>query len=237
MEKNKTGKYFKYAIGEIVLVVIGILIALSINNWNEKRVNKNKLEDYLNEMIIDLKLDFKFLENEIIKTSISISQTQSFLIQRNYSTFSIDSLERRLETFSAIVIINKSAFNKIEASGITNPEEYNDLFEDIDGYYNYKILDVIGYANIINRAVEEEDKVWRYQQKEYEFRYGTERTSYQNDEEAKAILIKLIKSPTARNILKIDNRRKKRLRALLQNLKIENQNLIKSIEAVLNKEY
>jgi hypothetical protein len=32
MEKNKTGKYLKYAIGEIVLVVIGILIALSINN-------------------------------------------------------------------------------------------------------------------------------------------------------------------------------------------------------------
>ena len=38
METGKTGKYFKYAIGEIVLVVIGILIALSINNWNQKRL-------------------------------------------------------------------------------------------------------------------------------------------------------------------------------------------------------
>jgi len=38
--ENKTGKYFKYAIGEIVLVVIGILIALSINNWNEARKEK-----------------------------------------------------------------------------------------------------------------------------------------------------------------------------------------------------
>jgi hypothetical protein len=37
--ENKTGKYFKYAIGEIVLVVIGILIALSINNWNENQKN------------------------------------------------------------------------------------------------------------------------------------------------------------------------------------------------------
>ena len=37
MSENKTGKYFKYAIGEIVLVVIGILIALQINNWNEAR--------------------------------------------------------------------------------------------------------------------------------------------------------------------------------------------------------
>ncbi|NNF86681.1 MAG: hypothetical protein HKM26_09010, partial [Winogradskyella sp.] len=37
MEKNKTGKYVKYAFGEIILVVFGILIALSINNWNENR--------------------------------------------------------------------------------------------------------------------------------------------------------------------------------------------------------
>lgn len=37
MNENKTAKYLKYAVGEIVLVVIGILIALSINNWNENR--------------------------------------------------------------------------------------------------------------------------------------------------------------------------------------------------------
>lgn len=35
--ENKTGKYLKYAIGEILLVVIGILIALQANNWNEDR--------------------------------------------------------------------------------------------------------------------------------------------------------------------------------------------------------
>ena len=39
--ENKTSKYFKYAIGEIILVVIGILIALQINNWNENRKTKN----------------------------------------------------------------------------------------------------------------------------------------------------------------------------------------------------
>ncbi|MCA0133803.1 DUF6090 family protein [Winogradskyella alexanderae] len=37
LEQNQMGKYFKYAIGEILLVVIGILIALQINNWNERR--------------------------------------------------------------------------------------------------------------------------------------------------------------------------------------------------------
>ena len=42
MEKNKTGKYFKYAIGEILLVMIGILLALQVSNWNED--NKSEKE-------------------------------------------------------------------------------------------------------------------------------------------------------------------------------------------------
>tara|TARA_R110002096_G_scaffold27583_1_gene84236 strand:- start:1022 stop:1567 length:546 start_codon:yes stop_codon:yes gene_type:complete len=42
MEKNKTGKYLKYAIGEIFLVVIGILIALQLNNWNQNRALKKE---------------------------------------------------------------------------------------------------------------------------------------------------------------------------------------------------
>ncbi|WP_424286426.1 DUF6090 family protein, partial [Eudoraea sp.] len=52
--ENKTGKYFKYAIGEIVLVVIGILIALQINNWNES--SKQRIEEVrlLEKVSIDL---------------------------------------------------------------------------------------------------------------------------------------------------------------------------------------
>ena len=42
--ENKTGKYFKYALGEIILVVIGILIALQINNWNEDRKEMGTLK-------------------------------------------------------------------------------------------------------------------------------------------------------------------------------------------------
>ena len=41
--ENKTSKYFKYAIGEIVLVVIGILIALQINIWNQEKNNEQKV--------------------------------------------------------------------------------------------------------------------------------------------------------------------------------------------------
>jgi len=49
--ENKTGKYFKYAIGEILLVVIGILIALQINNWNEQSKAKKSAEIQLLSLI------------------------------------------------------------------------------------------------------------------------------------------------------------------------------------------
>ncbi|MFY0630274.1 MAG: hypothetical protein JXR05_07820 [Flavobacteriaceae bacterium] len=59
IQKNQMGKYFKYAFGEILLVVIGILIALSINNWNENRKEK------FNETKILKTLNEEFLENKI----------------------------------------------------------------------------------------------------------------------------------------------------------------------------
>ena len=60
--ENKAGKYFKYAIGEIVLVVIGILIALSINNWNENRKNGIKERVILRSLRVNLKENLKLLE-------------------------------------------------------------------------------------------------------------------------------------------------------------------------------
>jgi len=53
MQQNKTSKYFKYAIGEIVLVVIGILIALSINNWNEKQKEEKQIRNIYARVVKD----------------------------------------------------------------------------------------------------------------------------------------------------------------------------------------
>ncbi len=76
MAQNKTGKYFKYAIGEIVLVVIGILIALSINNWNENRKEK------LNESKILQTLNEEFIEN---KTTLDATMVELYHTQENLS--------------------------------------------------------------------------------------------------------------------------------------------------------
>ena len=57
MEKNKTGKYLKYAIGEIILVVIGILIALQVSNWNERKKIDQSTKDHLAILKENLKED------------------------------------------------------------------------------------------------------------------------------------------------------------------------------------
>jgi hypothetical protein len=59
MEKNKTGKYLKYAIGEILLVVVGILIALQINNWNEAEKRNDEEQKLLRELIVNLEQDIE----------------------------------------------------------------------------------------------------------------------------------------------------------------------------------
>ncbi|RLD25505.1 MAG: hypothetical protein DRI75_13260 [Bacteroidetes bacterium] len=79
MEENKTGKYFKYAIGEIVLVVIGILIALSINNWNENNKNKAQTRLYLEALNLEIQSNITYLKNSIDISDNIMGRTNIYL--------------------------------------------------------------------------------------------------------------------------------------------------------------
>ena len=70
---EKTYRYLKYAIGEIFLVVIGILIALQINNWNVHRLEKIKTRSYISNIKNDLYTDIENL-NDLINYSINQSK-------------------------------------------------------------------------------------------------------------------------------------------------------------------
>ncbi|SDR75233.1 hypothetical protein SAMN05216503_0750 [Polaribacter sp. KT25b] len=65
LNEGKNVKYFKYAIGEIFLVVIGILIALQINNWNENRKSDAIRKNYYAQILQDLGKDYIFLRGNI----------------------------------------------------------------------------------------------------------------------------------------------------------------------------
>lgn len=85
IEKNKTGKYLKYAIGEIILVMIGILLALQVNTWNESRKNlileeefkiglkKDLIRDKENIEFCILNIEQKILAHSILTTQLPVS--------------------------------------------------------------------------------------------------------------------------------------------------------------------
>jgi len=72
METGKIGRYLKYAIGEIVLVMIGILLALQVNSWNENRLAK------LEEKAILSNLNREFLQNKDALTFVMSENEESY---------------------------------------------------------------------------------------------------------------------------------------------------------------
>lgn len=92
LTENKFSKYLLYAIGEIVLVVIGILIALQINNWNENRKNHKKHIDYQLSLINDINKDIASIDTQLIFIEESIEQYNNFTKRLSQPNASNDTL-------------------------------------------------------------------------------------------------------------------------------------------------
>ena len=76
---NKTSKYFKYAIGEIILVVIGILIALQVNNWNIKR-NENKASvKLMSRLLIESNKNQQAIDENIKHLNLLLTNSERLL--------------------------------------------------------------------------------------------------------------------------------------------------------------
>ena len=100
LETGKTRKYLKYAIGEIVLVVIGILIALSINNWNENRKENNYL-----------RMVYTHIQKDLLTDTLNISENIKYYSKRNQRL--TDIIERNIP-LSYINAINETNYASCE---------------------------------------------------------------------------------------------------------------------------
>ncbi len=142
--ENKTGKYFKYAIGEIFLVIIGILIALQINIWNENRKNKLDLNNSLHAMVNELSDNIQYMS-----------------IEKDNFQFRIDGLKRILNdsvseedlkiipNFFALDFKSKSfskVFELIKGNKQLQLIEDKDLIKKINQFYEYALRDMEVYT-------------------------------------------------------------------------------------------
>ena len=127
METDKTGKYFKYAIGEIVLVVIGILIALSINNWNEEKKANAIVKSYLRN-----------IKNDMIADSIELLNRS----ERNIKL--ISNVEEYFNYF------DNGTWTTQEIINAAKKNDENGLYSYQPNYSAYDEMFVTGYTKLLN---------------------------------------------------------------------------------------
>jgi hypothetical protein len=120
LNEGKTSKYLKYAIGEIVLVVIGILIALAINNWNEDRksdvVELKLLEELKSSIAIDLPINARNIERNMA----SINSARLLLKYFDNSLPYNDSLDSHFTNALKryIALVRPNSYQKIKNHGL-----------------------------------------------------------------------------------------------------------------------
>ncbi len=185
MEKNKTGKYFKYAIGEIVLVVIGILIALSINNWNESRKQSTLEKEFLTSIKNDLKQDKAFIQVviKIIEPKMVAYEeiNRSLLPLYNNDRKSLDSIFQiyfqSQRTFYPISGSYESAVSGNQITVFRNKE----LIQKVIKLYNSTYDRLVDNGQIL-------DERWAFLSKKYSYERRTGHTRDMKPEQLSELL-------------------------------------------------
>ena len=146
INQNRMGKYFKYAIGEIILVVIGILIALQINNWNEERSQRKLEQSILLEMKENLLFDLADIRGNIARDSTYIKATSKVLKSLENKIAFNDSLKVAYGKLglSSLFEENTSAFENLKSLGF-NLISNDSLRQKITFLYSARYE----YANVI----------------------------------------------------------------------------------------
>ncbi len=119
--ENKNRKYFKYAIGEIILVVIGILIALQINNWNENRKASIEEIKILKALESDFKVSKQRIEETIEIQSIVMDYSQILInIHENEDQNQIQYFDTHLDSLNNLIAYGTSWYRAEPITGAYN---------------------------------------------------------------------------------------------------------------------
>lgn len=167
LSENKFSRYLIYAIGEIILVVIGILIALSINNWNQARLNKSLSNEFHERLADELDAISTRLDNDAKRAAQMVNyigKSVHILRKGVLTETGKDSLNFTLRNFFQFVRIDGElkTFQEMESTGqlglIYNKElknetlEYLTLLEVVSKMYD-QMANQVNDTKLIDRHV------------------------------------------------------------------------------------
>ena len=145
LNEGKTARYFKYAIGEIILVVIGILIALQINTWNQQRLDRKIESKYLRSIVDEInsnkQLNKRLVWGRIEKKMEGLTQAKAYA-------------ENRLEIENTKEFIEAVSYAGVFSGGYDMGDD--DVYNELISTGNMKLLSddtiknaiIVYYANL-----------------------------------------------------------------------------------------
>ena len=204
MEEKKPKSYVKYAIGEIVLVVIGILIAVQLNNWNEKRISSNNAREFITDLQKDLQTDTSVFGAEIRKIDRLIDYKKWILSLENFDSVPIEYLEGVPQIGYHNIKIITGTMIRMRNADVWNTKKYRSFFKSLNSYYTFNEP----YLNNLNEwekvGAEKEFSFWN-EQGEFEVLYNTIDSVdlFQDSVVRRKKLNQLITSTKGRNYIKM----------------------------------
>jgi len=170
LNEGKTARYLKYAMGEILLVVIGILIALQINNWNQEKNNQHKERVYLKRLVNDLEQQNQLLDDYLGyehdystmgQDVLRFYATNKTLYDPKETLPKLSKLtERRtfnpiMNTFQELIVTGNIELITNETTKINITSYYHELQRVtlVIGYNNIHIIDGIYQPEILKHVI------------------------------------------------------------------------------------
>ncbi len=139
---NKFSKYLLYAVGEILLVVIGILIALQVDNWNTEKMERRDLEGYLNNIANNVTSDLEQLNELLIYRTVSRKGSRRFMqliaedpLPANEILSFFEEYGNHLAIYEVYFNPDKSGFDALKNSGYLGKLHGTDFEKELYRYY------------------------------------------------------------------------------------------------------
>lgn len=130
LTENRFSGYLLYAVGEILLVMIGILLALQVNNWNQERQNNSLKESYVKNLIVDLTKDIENLD--VLDSLNTFSEKEGFYLADflGNTSIEVDTLRLTNSIFYTGYVPNMTIISSTYNDLINSNNIY--LFNDIE---------------------------------------------------------------------------------------------------------
>jgi hypothetical protein len=234
LSEGKTGKYFKYAIGEILLVVIGILIALQLNNWNENN-SKTKLgHKYLTQMKSELQDDALMLDNFIFRLKKDLENQEAALNTKDIARLPLDSLKMILNSTNLDIKISELTYNKMNNLGLTALSNNESLNSKISEYYNSDVVFLKSAISYIFNDLVKRQNFYFYEQDKIDFGSRKFPSMYKESEEEsvtalKSNIVEYVYSIKGKNVISYDLNGKRYSLRVLSGFQKKTTSLLKVI--------